>query len=136
MSDYIFTTHVCEFPQLQPSIHDYINPVIRTDDPILYCVEAIEQKSGEPIKYYAYILTKTSLIWASDNPTGSMLKYVDIEKITVKQTRNGYLYYVNVEYNALVQSARIWGDSDKFHFETEDKAHAFANLIKKFGNIR
>lgn len=123
-------TRVCDFSDLQTTLHDYINAAIRPDDPIQYCVEAFENRNGEPPHYYAYVLTKSRLIWASDAPVGSVRQYVEIDNITVMLTMKGDMYYVNVRYNALTGMAQ-----DMFHFESEEKADAFAKLIKRIGNF-
>jgi hypothetical protein len=128
----MLNTRICDFSDLQTALYNYVIPVIRLDDPVQYCVEACEYKNGEPPKYYAYILTKSKLIWASDVPIGKVSRYVEIEKITVRMTYKGDMYYVNVEYNTL---ARMAGDTDMFHFESQDKADAFANIIKRIGNL-
>jgi hypothetical protein len=132
----MFKTRVCDFSNLYPPLYSYLKDGIPVDDTVQYCIEGCEEKSGKSPLYVAYLLTRSRIIGASmdsvNGGVGSIRKYVDIESMEERPTMNGEMYYLEIYYNALVAKPY---DTGMFHFESPEKVHAFANLIRKFANL-
>ena len=72
----MLTTRVCDFAELHPPIYDYISATVLADAPVQYCIQAREDETGKPPKYYAYVLTQSKLTWASDAHVASLRRFL------------------------------------------------------------
>lgn len=132
----MFKTRVCDFSDLHPPLYDFMKAADRADDPIQYCIEACHEFSDKPPLYVAYVLTQSRLMCADmqgGRGAGTVWKYLDIERIAEGRTNKGDQYYVVIFLSALVAKPN---QTEMCHFETPEKAHSFANLLRKLANIK
>jgi hypothetical protein len=134
----MYTTRACTFSELNPSIRSLLKNSLSEDDPIQYCIEARDDSDGE-VLYLAYILTLRRIIYGSSgmgghSGTGFIKQYIEIVNMEERPSENGKYHFVEIFFNPL-GSASAYGNSNKYFFETSEKAHGFASIIKKLARL-